>query len=282
MIFLYFGPMKLFSFLSSPALKPSWEFSAQHILWRVMFSPNGLIVIEDRDTESKSAVFSCFDTNNKSLLWKNVNFGEQWWIGLTAITNERLYLHGFRKPDMPEQKNITAVDLRSGTVLWKNTECTFIAIQSPYVYGYKDLFERRIYYRLDENTGAILEELKNLPDDIEPNRQYERTDFTFPQQVSAEENGLWTLVNAEEGFKSAEHIATEQYGIISVYSRNADPKQGLKNTLSVIDTSIKKKVYSVVLNESTPYPVPDSFFMDGQRIYYIKERKTFAALDLQK
>jgi len=55
----------------------------------------------------------------------------------------------------------------------------------------------------------------------------------------------------------------------------------LKNTLSVIDTSTKKKVYFDVLNESTPYPVPDSFFVDGQRVYYIKERKTLVALDLK-
>lgn len=282
MIFLYFGSMKLFSFLSPSALKPTWQFSARHILWRVMFSEHGHIVCEDRDTEAKSAQFFCIDTANNTVLWENKNFGEPWWIGLSAITRDRLYLHGFKKPDMPGQKNITAVDLSSGNILWNNTECAFTALQPPYVYGYKDMFERRLYYRVDDQTGTVLEELQNLPDDIVPNLQYEKTDFIFPQQTEAADEELWKRISAENGFISAEHITTDNFTVLNVYSQNSAPEQGLKNTLSVIDTTTKKKVYSVVLNESTPYPVPDSFFMDGQRVYYIKERKTFVALDLQR
>jgi len=245
-----------------------------------MFSEHGYIICEDRDTESKSATFFCIDTQTKTVMWKDKNFGEKWWIGLSAVTNERLYLHGFRKPDMPEQKNIIAVDLRSGNILWRNTDCTFLAIQSPFVFGYKDLFERRVYYKIDEQNGSIIEELHSLPDGVVSNIQYEKTDFAFPQNVSPNNDGIGQFLNGQPEFTHAEYISKENFVILNVYSKHAAVEQGLKNTLSIIDTTTKKKVYSDVLNESTQYPVPDSFFMDGDRVYYIKERKTFVALDL--
>ena len=179
---------------------------------------------------------------------------------------------------MPEHKNIIGVDLKSGEILWKNNECTFLAIQSPFVFGYKDLFERRVYYKIDEQSGTIMEELQSLPDDMNPNMQYEKTDFSFPTQLSESEKSLWTAANEINSFQSAEYIITKKYAIFNLYTKHADNALGLKNTLYVIDTSTKKKVYSDILNGSTQYPVPDSFFLDGKTIYYIKERKTFVAL----
>lgn len=263
--------MNLFSFLSRSALKPDWSHSVQHVLWRIMFSRSGAVIIEDRDTEAKSATFSCIEARTGTPLWSGKELGEQWWIGLAAVTEDRLYLHGFRKPDMPEQKDIYAVDLKSGELVWKNTECTFIGLQPPYLYGFKDLFERRLFYRLDAASGAIEEELTALPEGLEPNMQYERTDFQFPQPVTA-----------PEGTQNAEQIAVDGFHITTAYVKNNEPEEGLKNLLTVIDSTTNKKVYSDVLNASTPYPVPDAFFADGSRLYYIKERKTFVAVELKR
>ncbi|MFA6470320.1 MAG: DUF4905 domain-containing protein [Bacteroidota bacterium] len=271
--------MKFFSLFSN-RLSPVWKFSAENILWRIMFSGNDVIIGEDRNTDSKTVTFFCLDASTGVPLWRNKTFGEQWWIGLDAVVGDRLYLHGYKKPDMPEHKHIIAVDVKTGELLWKNSDCTFLAIQPPFVYGYKDLFERRVYYRIDDRTGAILEELAELPEDIEENLQYERTDFTFPESVTEADGDVWTTASAVEGFQSAECIVNGKYTLLNVYSKNTLPGEGLKNTLSIIDSTTNKKVYSDVLNGSTPYPVPDSFFMDGKRVYYIKERKTFVALNV--
>lgn len=247
-----------------------------------MFSDQGVIIGEDRNTETKTVTFFCLDAATGKPNWQKKNFGEQWWIGLDAVKENRLYLHGFKKPDMPEHKNITAVDLATGEIVWNNTDCTFLALQTPFVYGYKDLFERRVYYRLDDRTGVLLEELSALPDGVDVNLQYERTDFTFPQPVTEQTSDAWAIASDTTGLHSAECIEREKFIILNTYAQNKPPAEGLKNTLSVIDTTTKKKVYSDVLNESTSYPVPDSFFADGGRVYYIKERKTFVAVDLEQ
>lgn len=254
-----------------------------------MFSHNGKIIIEDRNTEVKSATFSCLDSITGKPLWKEKILGEQWWIGLDGITNERLYLHGFKKPDMPENKSIIAVDLNSGEILWRNNESTFLAIQSPYVYGYKDLFERRVYYMINASNGETVEELASLPENIDPNTQYEKIDFVFPQPLPDSEIDLWNIVRNEIECTAVEHIVIEKYFLFNVYTKHADPSKGLKNTFYIIDSFTKKKVYSDVLNEFTQYAVPDSFFVDSKKdsviasngtLYYIKERKTLITIHL--
>lgn len=274
--------MKLFSLFSKSSLSPAWTFSAQHFLWRIMFSGSGHIIGEDRNTDAKTVTFFCLDASTGRPIWQQKSFDEQWWIGLDAVHDGRLFLHGFRKPDMPEHKNIYAVDLNTAELIWKNTDCTFLAVQSPSVYGYKDLFERRVYYRLDEKTGELLEELTALPDGVEPNIQYEKTDFTFSRPVADNGSEALNIARESKEYLSAEYIEQDGFIVLNTYSRNLPPAEGLKNTLSVIDTTTKKKVYSEVLNGSTPYPVPDSFFADGNRVYYIKERKTFVAVDLKR
>jgi outer membrane protein assembly factor BamB len=273
--------MKFFSLFSSNRITPLWQFTADATLWRIMFSQNGMIIGEDRNTESKSVSFFCLNASDGSVLWKHKTFEEPWWIGLSGVTSDRLYLHGFKKPDMPEQKNIISVDLTNGTVVWKNTDCAFLALSPPNVFGYRDLFERRLYYRLDDRTGLLQEEMNELPADIPENGQYEKTDFTFSRLATPDLDAeLWPLLAAEEGFVSADIISTSAYHVVNIYQKNPGDGRDLKNSLAIIDTATKKKVYSDVLNGSTAYAVPDSFFMDGHRVYYIKERKTFVALDL--
>ena len=276
--------MKLFS-LFSKQLQPAWSFNASHTLWRVIFSDNGIIVADSRNTESKIAAFSCIDSRTGSVLWSDKTYDEQWWIGIEGIADGRLYLHGFRKPDMPEHQGITCIDLKSGSVLWKNNDRSFLTVHHSDVYGYRDLFERRLYYKINRNNGTVEEEMQSLPDDVEENRQLEKTNFTFPESLNKETAESWKLLLSSTALTDsqiavAEFIPAEKFHVFAVYARNTAADEGLKNTLYIVDTGGKKKVYSDVLNGSTPYPVPDSFFMDGNRVYYIKERKSLVAVDL--
>jgi hypothetical protein len=279
----YFYRMKFFSLFSSDRLTPLWQFTTDAVLWRIMFSHHGMIIGEDRNTENKSVTFFCLNSSNGRVHWKQRSFDEPWWIGLSGVTGDRIYLHGFKKPDMPEQKNIISVDIPTGTVLWKNSDCAFVGLKPPHVFGYRDLFERRLYYRLDDRTGELLEELNELPADVPENGEYEKTDFTFSRQASAAlDADIWPIISTEDGFVSADIITAPKYHVVNIYQKNPGTDRDMKNSLFIIDSATQKKVYSDVLNGSTPYAVPDSFFMDGLRIYYIKERKTFVALDLTK
>jgi hypothetical protein len=46
----------------------------------------------------------------------------------------------------------------------------------------------------------------------------------------------------------------------------------------VVNPDTEKEEYFDVLNADTPYPVPDSFFIDTGTLYYIKEKQTLCAV----
>lgn len=283
-IFRYFSyAMKFFPSISA-RLKPLWQYSVQKTLWRVVFSHNGYIVCEERDTDNKSVSFSCIQSSTGKAVWRHRSFNEQWWIGIEGITNDRLYLHGFKKPDMPEHLGIIAVDLLTGEELWRSMNASFLTDDNVFVYGFKDLFERRVYYKINRQSGTFIEQLEFSPAGIDPHPQLEKTDFLFPLPYHNNDHSVaeaLTLLHIDrEQVKAVEYVHCGLFLILTTYTkREADSM--MKNSLSIIDTRAEKKVYSDVLNEATPYPVPDSFFVDGDTLYYVKERKTFVALLLK-
>lgn len=275
--------MKFFSSFFT-RLKPLWQYSAQGTLWRVIFSHNGYIVCEERNTENKSVAFSCIESSTGNVLWKNRSYNEPWWIGIEGITHDRLYLHGFKKPDMPEHLGIIAVDLLTGDELWRSMNASFLTDDNSFVYGFKDLFERRVYHKFDRHTGTFIEQLESLPASIEPNLQLEKTDFLFPSAYHDDDaevtKALSLLQYTDKKITGIEYVHCGALLILNIYTAH-EADNTMKNSLSIIDTRAEKKVYSDVLNEATPYPVPDSFFVDGDTLYYVKERKTFVALLLK-
>lgn len=280
--------MNLFSLFSKKPL-PVWSFSSPHTLWRVIFSTDGKIVCETRNTDNKTATFSCLEEKTGSVIWSNKTFHDAWWVGIEGISHGRLFLHGFKKPDMPEHLGIVCVDMTNGTEIWKNPAATFLTANINAVFGFKDLFERRVFFRLHPDDGTIAEEMTELPDDVEENIQLEKTDFTFPSPLMANDKEMMQIARSvehiirhDDSTTGGEFITAGAYIVLSNYAPNRDTDDGLKNTLSIIDRAAKKKVYSDVLNRSTPYPVPDSFFIDGNRVYYMKEKKSLVALDLPK
>ncbi len=280
--------MRLSQIFSGNSITPRWQFSAAHTLWRLMFSEKGFIIGEDRNTDKKSVTFFCLDAKTGTTLWERKQFSELWWIGVEGVSGEKLFLHGFQKPDMPEHKTIICVDAATGNELWRNNDCALLTVHSPFVYGYRDLFERRVYYKLNETDGNFIEELNALPSTVDGKIVLEKTDFIFPQSHGGDNENVERFVNEiAQGNKSAirtvEFIDTGKFtalNIHSVKSLTTHGQENLVNTLYIENTETHKKIFSDILNAETPYPVPDSFFVDHTTLYYIKERKTLVALDL--
>jgi hypothetical protein len=285
--------MSLLNLFGAPRLKPRWSFSTTHILWRFLVSDDGLILGEDRDTDGKTVSFFCIDMNTGAVLWRDKNFGEAWWIGIEALVGERMYLHGFAQPDMPEHHGLIALDARTGVERWQNADISFYAADADHVIGYRDLFERRVFERFDASTGVFLGELAAADDATEAMRQHTfgRTDFIFAQPLAGDdsENAAIQKILVKHNPVPEVQAAVEFARIgsrllFSAHLAHASsagvqiPK--LQNILCVVNTDSGREEYFEVLNAETPYPVPDSFFVDHEMLYYIKEKRTLCAVPL--
>ncbi|MGA7159452.1 MAG: DUF4905 domain-containing protein [Bacteroidota bacterium] len=285
--------MNISSLFQQKQLKPSWSYTTSGVLWRLLFSETNFIVGEDRDTEKKQVSFFCLNAANGDVLWKNLSFAEPWWIGIEGIVHDKVFLHGFKKPDMPEHGKIVALDLGTGRELWNNNDYSYLYATSDRVMAFRDFFERRMYYELDTSTGKLLQELKELPadGDSKKNANFGRENFAFPESLTEAVDEFPVVVpmvnrycdrNSIRG--SVEYIRSSGKLVFNYYAVQGHDQEknidSLQNRLCIIDEASGKQVYADILNSSTPSAVPDSFFVDDATAYYIKEKNTLVAVSL--
>lgn len=271
-----------------------WTYDTKGILWRLMISEMGFILGEDRNPEHKEAAFFCLNADNGDVLWEERRFEESWWIGVEAVVRDRVYMHGFKKPDSPQHYKIFAVDLGTGKELWRNEEYSFLYATPDKVVVFKEMFERRHLFELDAATGVRLGETNETSESILLHRMENcgQTDFLFPEpllETHERYNAVHPTIRQHcplENLRGNIEFACA-FGKIIASFHTVIPgsvtagREELKNQLSIIDEFKQSVVFSEVLNASTPAAVPDSFFIDGSMLFCVKERRTLIAINLQ-
>ncbi len=285
--------MNISSLFQQKQLRPSWSYTTSGVLWRLLFSETNFIVGEDRDTAAKNVSFFCLNAANGDVLWKNVSFGEPWWIGIDAVVRDKVFLHGFKRPDMPEHGKIVAVDLGTGRELWRNNDYAFLYATFDRVIAFRDMFERRLYYELDAATGEFMQELNEAPADLyeTQNGRHGRDNFLFPESLTddASDYSLVAPMIDKHCTRSAIRGTVEYarssgklvFNYHAIQSRDDERNlEVLQNRLCIVDEESGKQVYADIINSSTSGAVPDSFFVDEATAYYIKEKNTLIAVSI--
>lgn len=289
--------MKIFSLFDQSKLSPAWSYVARGSIWRILFSDSGEILGESRDHEQKQATFFCLEEQTGAVRWQDVRLREPWWVGIDAIHRNRVLLHEFANPSMPEHKGIIALDLATGEELWRNDELTFWFAFQDFVYAYQPQFERRVGFKLSVEKGTIVEEYRESLDEVnqlryrslgEQNARQEH-DFQFPEQYEEERTeakvALW-LKRAVKGIRvhgDIEYLHYRPYILANFFVEGRSPapeSPSLENRLLVYDERKHKEVFRELLATDAKAPTPDSFFVKNGTAYFIKNQNTLAALRL--
>lgn len=276
-------------------IKPAWQFEAAGQLWRILFSGSGRIVGEDRDEGKKEVTFFCLNETNGEVLWKDVAFEERWWIGIETFYDGIVFLHEYIKPDLPQHKKIIALDLESGKLLWRNDELEPLFVAGEKFYAVRSSFEKRIIYELNPTTGKIEREFSEGGEEFDPaQRRLDITqqDFVFPGIFEAgveHENELKDIIQAHCDFRklvgSVEYIYRSGLLFFNYHERTASSsleQPALKNLFKVVNTNKNRVIHSEVINVNASAPTPDSFFLKGTQLFYIKDKKLLVAFHLEE
>lgn len=288
--------MNIFSIFGQNKQEPEWTYTAHGSIWRILFSTSGKIVGECRDHQQKRATFFCLEEATGSVVWQDVQLNEPWWIGIDAVQQEVVLLHEFANPSKPEHKGIIAYDVEQGTKLWQNDELTFWFAYRDSVYGYKTMFEKRVGYKISLRTGQVEEEFGDAVEELQQLRQLAvgelvSDDFLFPEilDLQALEPAAATLVKKETKGSPVrgdiEFIQHHPYLLLNYYTssnRETVEAPALANHFSVFNIERQSKIYSDILATDATAPTPDSFFIKGPMVYFIKNRHTLTALRLSK
>jgi hypothetical protein len=286
----------MFKNLFSACIKPDFCFSQKGNIWRMYFNNTGITVGETRDLNSKEAYLYSFDFKTKEIFLKNYQIQEKWWFSIESVNDIYVYLGRFFNPEDPEPIGIYAHDIKTGSEVWSNKDLIFYFSDNDFVFGLKRLFESKILYKLNANSGEIIEELRTDEEMIKIIEQKKENDlkmydgYLYPEIYNLSENDL--VFEAEVDFADKakiegplEFIRFNNFLIFNYHIKQAIDlknieRQILSNILHVKDKAAGKLIHTETLNKITSSYVPDSFFMKDGYLFYVKEKKDLISINM--
>jgi hypothetical protein len=250
----------------------TWTYSAGSFIWRVLPTPEGLFIGEERDPAARQASFFCLDAANGKVLWHHIPLGDGWWTGFAAVAQGVLLLHGYASPDLPQHLKIFAVDVRTGTPLWSDGSVTFTGVHGNEVHA---ATPSGVPVVLDLKSGNPMPAPRSAPAMDGPD---ESLQFPSPVDLGEAVPGAKDLLEGEPS-GPAELLAAQGYLVVS-YCLRAEAGSSFTQNLAVIDPRKPKVVFSDRLLANTAVPVPDTCFARDGMLYYIQERRHLVGVRL--
>ena len=253
----------------------------------MFFTNNKLIAGETRDLINKQAYLFAVNYENCTVLLKNLQLEQKWWISISHVNDRLIFLSSYRKPDMPEHLGIITVGISSGDIRWQKDDLTFLFADDDYVYAYKQLFESKKYYKLKIESGETLNELTvdeidSIPLLKQKIEMQQYMDFAYPLTYSpGEENESSKYFSSR--FAGSELKGPVEYANYDNYLVYNYHEQGeiLGNKLEVYDNNIKEVVFKEILNRHVSSYVPDSFFIKDSYLFYVREKTELTSIKLK-
>lgn len=290
--------MGLFSRSKSNLLKPAWRFNARagKIIWRLLISPTGVLAGEERDPENKTSSLFALDVPTGNVLWRDINIDEPWWFHTALMTAENIYVHRFRKPDMPEPLGIIALDAADGSLRWEQPDVAMLFEYGGKVYAQRDALGRKEFFSLDSKTGEVLEAFGSEKENILSLESLAHSDdthsvYSLPIRPDDEifgeiSNVLTDVMNVRELRGAIDFTEFGSNLVMSYHERitnNAEAALGnlLSNHLTILAKESGEVIYQDILNKQTPYPVGDNFFIHRGILIYVKETTEIVGIALE-
>ena len=287
------GGLRLPFLASSP--RTVWKYAPGGFIWRVLTAPSGSIVGESRSEDQKRVRFFCLDDVTGTVRWESLPIEEPWWVGIEAVHEDVVLVHGFAKPDLPEHRGLFAFDLTTGVRLWASTDTAYSFVFGNRLHAIRTELDKRVGVVLDLRRGTILEEQREGLDswlqlrreayDAEAQREK-----MFPDPVPLERIEGRARAIIEKALRSRavegplDYLSIRDWFAFSFHERTNREGEPVfyRNDLYIGDRSRGLIVYRGIIDAHARTVAPDGYFIRGAHLYFIRDRRTLTALQLWK
>ena len=261
-------------------IKKLYGFSNSREIWRLIPAGEEKLIIEERNKKTKEVYFNCIKIETGKKLLKSFQLKDKFWVGIETTHNDIIFFHRYIKPDLPTHKDIIAFDLIKKKILWENNDLTFLSISNGELYAYKALFEGREFYKLNINTGEVINKLESSPDKntVEEYPNSILKDFCYSTIYSNDlelDKKIHDIIRTvkEENVVTGkiEFLAHKSLLLISFH---IPTKNGTLNKLfNIVDIVSGKIIFKKIINSDTKVFIPDSFFLIKNYLFVLIETK---------
>ncbi|MCB2205705.1 DUF4905 domain-containing protein [bacterium] len=291
--------MRLFS-TSRQRWKPAWTYDAGAHVWRFVFTGDGRLLGEARDTDARTTTFFCLREADGSVVFEKLRSDEEWWVGFEAVEGSRFYLHGFRKPDMPQHLGIRAHDLDTGALLWRNDDLAFVLARGDAVYATREGFGGLEFFRLSPEDGSVIEDMGQDTESINVlrallNEEEDFRGYRYPEPMTAAHPGsedarktLQKLVDPSRVIGTLDALVEDNL-LLAAWHEAKAPSKGaadngsdaaLRQQFRAVSLDGKQTLFEDIILDHADAPGMDSFFLKDSQLMYIKNRRILTAHDL--
>lgn len=270
-------------------LRPSWTFSTEKKVWRLL-PGNGVLAVELRDTEAKTAEYAGIEISSGSPLWQGVKLEDSWWIVMNRVFKDVLLLQQFVRPDMPTPGGIFAIDLFTGRILWQNREMSFVNAADNLVYASRKSLQSEVIAGLNYKSGV--EEIVFPAGDprIDGISSAEQQDefilSCFFEEIghtlSKSRAALLAKALPANAANPTYILSISGYDIIGFYTDAGKDEKGVPvydSRLRVVNSG-GKIVYDDVVDRKVYTTLGDFYFVVGTVLIYAKNSMEIVAVDL--
>jgi hypothetical protein len=242
-----------------------------------------MLVLELRDESTRKVFFAGIDLRVRKMVWEQKTLPEKWWLGLFDTVRDKVVLHGYKDFQNPEHLGIYVLDIRTGKLLWKNETMAALYAAEDRIMA-RNPANSHVYRIMNATDGKQLKEFEE---------QYWKEESLELVQKSSElvknshryspENNYYqklaAFVHTLTGFISEhtiEYLEHKDKIITSFYFKK---EENLVNYLLICDHEGNLK-YSSPLGENLKGIAEDSFFLIGDQLIFIKNRKELIIFEL--
>lgn len=290
--------MKLFR--KKKTLEPKWKFSQKGNLWRFYFGGNELIAGETRDLDTKKVYLFSLNYKTGEVYLKDFIYDEgNYLITIENATEKFILISRFERPEMPVHKGITALDIKTGEIIWQIEKNEYLFHTGNRLYAYQQRFEDTVLYEYELETGNGIREIPNeIHKEIYTLRDESCDDlfnetYNYPCVFSEGDfSSLADKILKDElknikTFSEPEAIERDNFFIFNFYEDKGINlkdlnKKNLRNILRIYDKVKKELLYEDVLNETCSYNVPDNFFFKENYLFYLKEKHELISININE
>lgn len=262
--------MGFLSLFTGPRLAPAWRYETGGLVWRIVPSDGRKILGEVRTVNTKTVWFFCLDERDGTVLWEKRDFGLGWWCGVEGVAGGTAFLHRFPAPDLPVRGGIHAVDISTGSLLWSADALRFLSAGGDSLYAEDEGTVTSMTVELNPRTGerrGVLASGTGVP-----RGPAAAGAARFPVPLAAmEDREAAALVSARaDGAPSGAEVLTHGGAVIAFTGTD----------LMILARTGGRELYRERLTAEPVSVVPESFFVRGDMLVFVRERTVLTAVDL--
>lgn len=248
-------------------------------IWKLLVSPQGVLIGEERDVERRLTSFFAYNLQAKQLLWSDVKLSELWWLSVLEVTCDSLYIQHYAQGPLPTPSGVSRIDLNTGLVAWTIPGVAYHSETDDEVILLQQGMMREHFFAANRSTGEITRGLDASEVQLaSPPQHLTFASLTEPQDIN---HKLWLALL--EGFTAldeirgmVEYLERDELTVLSYYSRDTKDAQSmlenrLVQRLLIVDSAHDAVLFSEEINRSANYPITGSYFLFQDQLLYVKE-----------